>query len=109
MRARSESLTDLPISPDEDRERRFRTYVWLMAARVAALAVFFVVPGWWKLVPALFAVFVPYFAVVIANQSTRPGAQGRIAPNALPPGPSPRIPSAPAPSAPAPSAPGPTP
>ncbi|MDR7234688.1 DUF3099 domain-containing protein [Agrococcus sp. BE272] len=89
MRARSASITDLPISPDEDRQRRFRTYLILMLVRVACLGIFFVVPDWWKLIPAFFAVFIPYFAVVIANQVGSTGPEvGRVAPNALPPGPS---------------------
>jgi hypothetical protein len=56
-----------------------------MLVRVAALGVFFIVPDWWKLIPAFLAIFLPYFAVVIANATTRgPVEQGRIAPNALP-------------------------
>ncbi|GEK81258.1 DUF3099 domain-containing protein [Agrococcus baldri] len=89
------SLTDLPMSPDEDRQRRFRLYFYLMLARVAALGVFFIVPDWWKLIPAFFAVFIPYFAVVIANVSTHRTTDGLEAPNALPPGPS-AAPAAPA-------------
>lgn len=73
------------MSPDEERQRRFRLYLILMLVRVASLGVFFVVPGWWKLIPAFLAVFLPYFAVVIANASSRgPVESGRIAPNALP-------------------------
>ncbi|SDR66152.1 DUF3099 domain-containing protein [Agrococcus carbonis] len=86
MRERSGSITDLPMSPDEDRQRRFRMYFYLMLVRVACFGIFFVVPGWWKLVPAFFAVFIPYFAVVIANVSTRHVTQGLTPPNALPPG-----------------------
>ena len=63
----------------------------LMLVRVAALGVFFIVPDWWKLIPAFFAVFLPYFAVVIANATGRTTAdQGRIAPNALPAAPTQR-------------------
>src|SRR5690606_27145458 len=82
------SLTDLPMSPDEDRQRRFRTYFWMMVVRVAAFGVFFIVPDWWKLIPAALAVFIPFFAVVVANVSTRRTTGGLEAPNALPPGPS---------------------
>ncbi|WP_425846083.1 DUF3099 domain-containing protein [Agrococcus sp. TSP3-2-1] len=88
MRARSASITDLPISPDEDRERRFRTYLYMMLVRVGCLGIFFVVPGWWKLAPALVAVLIPYFAVVVANVSTHAPGEVREAPNALPAGPS---------------------
>jgi hypothetical protein len=91
MRQRSASITDLPISPDEERQRRFRLYLYLMLVRVAALGVFFIVPDWWKLIPAALAVFLPYFAVIIANATTRtPVDTVRIAPNALP-----AVPSAP--------------
>ena len=76
------------MSPDEDRQRRFRTYFWMMVVRVAAFGVFFIVPDWWKLIPAALAVFLPFFAVVVANVSTRPTTDGLKAPNALPPGPS---------------------
>jgi Protein of unknown function (DUF3099) len=65
-----------------------------MLIRVAALGVFFIVPDWWKLIPAFFAIFLPYFAVVIANATTRATAdQGRVAPNALPAAPTYRAPS----------------
>ena len=63
-------------------------YFYLMLVRVAALGVFFVVPGWWKLIPAFFAIFIPYFAVVIANVSPHQQPEGIESPNALPPGPS---------------------
>lgn len=63
-------------------------YFYLMLVRVACLGIFFIVPDWWKLLPAFFAVFIPYFAVVIGSVSTRPVSVGRESPNALPPGPS---------------------
>ena len=56
----------------------------MMLARVACLGIFFVVPGWWKLVPAAGAIFIPYFAVVVANQVTRQPVEVREIPNALP-------------------------
>lgn len=99
MRDSAGSLTDLPMSPDEDRQRRFRLYFYLMLVRVAALGVFFVVPGWWKIIPAFFAVFIPYFAVVIANVSTHRTTEKIEAPNALPPGPSAAHPIPPDPAA----------
>lgn len=92
MRARSASITDLPMSPDEERQRRFRTYLWMMLVRVACLVVFFIVPDWWKLAPALGAVFIPYFAVVMANQTVSHDVQHREVPNALPAAPSQQLP-----------------
>ncbi|MCH1883169.1 DUF3099 domain-containing protein [Agrococcus sp. ARC_14] len=86
MREPSGSITDLPMSPDEERQRRFRMYFYLMLVRVASLLIFFVVPDWWKLIPAFFAVFIPYFAVVIANVSQHHEPAAMEVPNALPPG-----------------------
>lgn len=59
-------------------------YLYMMLVRVGCLGLFFVVPGWWKLVPALVAVLIPYFAVVVANVSTHAPVEVREAPNALP-------------------------
>lgn len=42
-------------------------YGIMMGIRVICLIVVFFLPGWWKVVPALGAVFLPYFAVVVAN------------------------------------------
>jgi len=57
-------------------------YTIAMSVRVVCIALCLVVPGWWITIPAAGAVFLPYFAVVIANnvsgrsRSTvqRPGA-----------------------------------
>ncbi len=76
------------MSPDEDRQRRFRLYFLLMLVRVACLGIFFIVPEWWKLIPAFFAVFIPYFAVVIGSVPTHQQPERIEVPNALPPGPS---------------------
>ncbi|WP_413320044.1 DUF3099 domain-containing protein [Agrococcus sp. 1P02AA] len=101
------SLTDLPESPDEERQRRFRLYFVLMLVRIACLGIFFIVPDWWKLIPAFFAVFIPYFAVVIGSVPGQQRPEGIEAPNALPPG-SARSPEAPGASAPGTAAPGPS-
>lgn len=90
MRARTASITDLPMSPDEERQRRFRTYLWMMVVRVVCLVVFFIVPDWWKLVPALGAIFIPYFAVVMASQTVHHDVEHREVPNALPAAPTQR-------------------
>ena len=42
-------------------------YGIMMGIRVICLFVVFLVHGWWIVIPALGAVFLPYFAVVIAN------------------------------------------
>jgi hypothetical protein len=42
-------------------------YTIAMSVRVVCIALCLVVHGWWILIPAAGAVFLPYFAVVIAN------------------------------------------
>lgn len=67
MREDTPSLTELPSSREEELRRRMTVYFILMGMRVASLLIFIVVPGLWKLLPAFFAVFSSYVAVVIAN------------------------------------------
>lgn len=45
-------------------------YLIAMAIRVVCIILCIVVPGWWVLIPVLGAVFLPYFAVLIANSTT---------------------------------------
>lgn len=62
-------------------------YSIAMTVRVVCLGLCLVLPGWWALAPALGAVFLPYFAVVVANARSstqgsvqRPGAVQRCDP-----------------------------
>ena len=50
-------------------------YSVAMGVRVLCLILAVIVPGWWAAVPLIAAVFLPYFAVVIANVSVE---QGRV-------------------------------
>lgn len=70
-----QSLTSLPPSPDDERRVRMIKYLIVMAIRIVCLiAVFFVLQWWWLAVLcALGAVFLPYIAVVIANQTLSQG------------------------------------
>jgi len=52
-------------------------YTIAMSIRVVCIALCLVVPGWWLLLPAAGAVFLPYFAVVIAN-NVHTGGSGRV-------------------------------
>ncbi len=45
-------------------------YTVMMSIRVACIVALLFVQGWWLLVFALGAVFLPYFAVVVANVAT---------------------------------------
>ena len=42
-----------------------------MAVRLVCIGLCFVVQGWWLLLPALGAVFLPYVAVVVANSVSK--------------------------------------
>ena len=46
-------------------------YSVAMTVRVICLVLCLVLPGWWALGPALGAIFLPYFAVMIANNVRR--------------------------------------
>ena len=48
-------------------------YTVAMSIRVLCIALCLVAPGWWLLIPAAGAVFLPYFAVVIANNVHQTG------------------------------------
>ena len=84
------SITNLPLSPDEERKRRMIKYSVAMGVRILCLIVAIIV-GWpWGAIPLVGAVFLPYIAVVIANVGAEPHqgeAQrpGNILPMAPPP------------------------
>jgi hypothetical protein len=70
-----QSITSLPPSPEEERRARMIKYTIMMGIRVACIVALLFVQGWWILVFAAGAVFLPYFAVVVANvATTRPQA-----------------------------------
>lgn len=85
------SITNLPLSPDEERKRRMIKYSVAMGVRIVCLFVAIFL-GWpWGAIPLIGAVFLPYIAVVIANVGAEPHeaeAQrpGNILPMAPPPG-----------------------
>lgn len=72
MKQPRQSITNLPLSPDEERRRRMIKYSVAMGIRVICIFAILFVPGWWAIIPVIGAVFLPYFAVVIANVSTDP-------------------------------------
>lgn len=61
------TITSLPPSLADDQRRRMISYSIMMIIRVVCIGLCLVVPGWWAVIPALGAVFLPYFAVVVAN------------------------------------------
>ncbi len=71
MRARPVPITDLPMAPADEQAIRIRRYSVVMGIRTLCVIACFFTPGWWLLVPAFGAVFLPYVAVVLANTVTR--------------------------------------
>ncbi|MGO4187626.1 DUF3099 domain-containing protein [Pseudarthrobacter sp. TAF60_1] len=65
------SITDAATAHSEDMHRRMMKYALAMGIRMVCLILIFVVDGWFKLVVVAGAVFLPWFAVVIANGSDK--------------------------------------
>ena len=62
-----QAITSLAPSPEEDRRARMRKYSIAMGIRLVCIFACFFTPGWWLLIPAAGAIFLPYIAVVLAN------------------------------------------
>ena len=71
------TITSLPPSPDQERRKRMIEYAIMMGVRVLCVLACIWVRGWWLLIPAVGAVFLPYFAVVVAN-ATQNGNGGQV-------------------------------
>lgn len=67
MRNKTQSITELPLSPDAERHSRMIKYAVTQGIRVLCIIACLFIPGWWILIPATGAIFLPYFAVVVAN------------------------------------------
>ncbi len=71
------AITEIPLSPERDRRTRMIRYAIAMSIRVVCIALCLVTPGWWLLIPAAGAIFLPYVAVVVANNVHREVDAGR--------------------------------
>jgi hypothetical protein len=66
--SKTQSVTSLEVSPEEERRNRFIKYTVAMIIRSVCVVLAVLVPlGWLTVLFAAGAVFLPYFAVVIAN------------------------------------------
>jgi hypothetical protein len=65
------TVTSLQNAPDLERRSRMIKYTVAMGIRLVCIGACFLVSGWWLLVPALGAIILPYFAVVLANSATK--------------------------------------
>lgn len=62
----------MQASPDADRRARMIKYSITMAIRFVCIIAMLFVDGWWLVVCAAGAIFLPYFAVIIANVTKAP-------------------------------------
>ena len=90
--SKTPSITELPLSPERDRHLRMARYSIAMGIRVICIVLCLFAPGWWLLLPAAGAIFLPYVAVVIANnvhragsRVERPGTMVRVGDDSEPP------------------------
>ena len=83
MRTKPTAITELPPSPDAERRSRMIRYSIAMGIRLVCIALVVLLPDLWKIAPAIGAVALPYFAVVIANNQRRTGGGTVARPGAL--------------------------
>ncbi|WP_420897885.1 DUF3099 domain-containing protein [Cryobacterium adonitolivorans] len=83
MKQQQQSITTLPLSPEEERRRRMIRYAVTMGIRMVCIVLLLFVQGWWLLVCALGAILLPYFAVVAANVHGDPRSQTVLRPGAV--------------------------
>lgn len=67
----SYNVSSVGKAPSEERSQRLKKYVLTMSVRMACIAAMPFAQGWWILIFALGAIFLPYVAVVLANVRER--------------------------------------
>ena len=65
--ARAQSITTVSESPEDERKSRMLKYTIAMTIRVVCIVVAIFVEGWLMWLAFAGAIFLPYFAVVLAN------------------------------------------
>ena len=81
--SKSYSVTSAGVNPEEDRAHRMRMYFIAMSLRVLCVVSLFWVRGWWVLLVAAGAVFLPWFAVMVGNAVAHGGGEAPDAPEPL--------------------------
>ncbi|MEC5180672.1 DUF3099 domain-containing protein [Arthrobacter sp. CG_A4] len=61
------SITDAATAHSEEIRQRMIKYAVAMGIRMVCLVLIFVVDGWFKVIPIIGAVFLPWVAVIVAN------------------------------------------
>ena len=72
MRVPAQSVTTLVDTPTQERRRRMVRYSVAMIIRVICIFLMLFVQGWLLVICAIGAIFLPYFAVILANAVTPP-------------------------------------
>lgn len=80
MSKNQQTITSLPLSPDEERRARVLRYSVAMGVRIVCVVLAIVTHGWLQLVAIIGAVVLPYFAVVVANVAVRKAAPDVLRP-----------------------------
>jgi hypothetical protein len=71
MRAKPSTITELPPSPDDERRTRMIRYAIAMTVRMVCFGLAIVIQDWWRVIPLVAALVLPYIAVVIPNNVSR--------------------------------------
>ena len=72
-----QSVTSLELSPDEERKQRMIKYSIAMSIRTLCIILGVITPGIWMWIFFAGAIFLPYFAVVLANAQGPGRAKGQ--------------------------------
>jgi len=77
--AKTQSITTVSESPEDERKARMLKYTVAMTIRVVCIVAALFVEGWLMWLAFAGAIFLPYFAVVLANaQGPRQGEISRV-------------------------------
>jgi hypothetical protein len=77
--AKAQSITTVSESPDDERRSRMLKYTLAMTIRVVCIVAAMFVEGWLMWLAFAGAIFLPYFAVVLANaQGPKPGEISKV-------------------------------
>jgi predicted tellurium resistance membrane protein TerC len=74
-----QSVTSIGMSPEDERRKRMLKYTAAMIIRVICIVLAMVIQGWLMWVFFLAAIFLPYFAVVLANVPGQTSDGGSLA------------------------------
>lgn len=77
VKKQADSITSLPPSPDDERNSRMLKYSIAMGIRVICIVAMLFLHGWWLVIPAIGAIVLPYFAMILANVGS-PGESGNV-------------------------------